>query len=110
MMWSDRTETGTRRSNRANFGAALIAGNIPGLSLLHKRDTPPTLPWSVVEFHRLATLPKAFASTFAAGLGPRLRLRPPYREHLSQAFARFFMRVGLPHDAKTFEQEGKSHA
>jgi hypothetical protein len=21
---------------------------------------------------------------------------PPYREHLSQAFARFFMRVGLP--------------
>ncbi len=27
---------------------------------------------------------------------PRLRLLPPYREHLSQAFARFFMRVGLP--------------
>jgi len=31
---------------------------------------------------------------------PRLRLRPPYREHLSQAFARFFMRVGLPTDIK----------
>ncbi len=27
---------------------------------------------------------------------PRFRLLPPYREHLSQAFARFFMRVGLP--------------
>jgi hypothetical protein len=27
---------------------------------------------------------------------PRLRLRSPYREHLSQASARFFMRVGLP--------------
>jgi hypothetical protein len=26
----------------------------------------------------------------------RFRLLPPYREHLSQAFARFFMRVGLP--------------
>lgn len=26
----------------------------------------------------------------------RIRLLPPYREHLSQAFARFFMRVGLP--------------
>ena len=24
--------------------------------------------------------------------------RPPYREHLAQAFARFFMRVGLPID------------
>lgn len=23
-------------------------------------------------------------------------LMPPYREHLSQAFARYFMRVGLP--------------
>ncbi len=28
------------------------------------------------------------------------------REHLAQAFARYFMRVGLPHDAKTFEKEG----
>ncbi len=27
---------------------------------------------------------------------PRLRVLPPYREHLAQAFARFFMRVGLP--------------
>jgi len=25
-----------------------------------------------------------------------LLVNPPYREHLSQAFARFFMRVGLP--------------
>ncbi|OQX79444.1 MAG: hypothetical protein B6D61_03510 [Bacteroidetes bacterium 4484_249] len=29
---------------------------------------------------------------------PRIRLAPPYREHLSQAFAKFFMRVGLPMD------------
>lgn len=28
----------------------------------------------------------------------RLRLLPPYKEHLSQAFARFVMRVGLPQD------------
>jgi hypothetical protein len=28
-------------------------------------------------------------------VGCELRLLPPYREHLSQAFARFFMRVGL---------------
>lgn len=30
----------------------------------------------------------------------RYRLLPPYREHLSQAFARYFMRVGLPQDIK----------
>jgi hypothetical protein len=34
--------------------------------------------------------------------GRRLRLLPPYREHLSQAFARFFMRVGLPVDIPPF--------
>jgi hypothetical protein len=32
----------------------------------------------------------------------RLRLLPPYREHLSQAFARFFMRVGLPVNIPSF--------
>ena len=37
---------------------------------------------------------KAFTITQAH----RLRLLPPYREHLSQAFARYFMRVGLPVD------------
>lgn len=28
----------------------------------------------------------------------RIRLQPPYREHLSQAFARVYMRIGLPND------------
>ena len=43
------------------------------------------------------SLPRAFLERFLAERGvPRLRLLPPYREHLSQAFARFFMRVGLP--------------
>jgi hypothetical protein len=31
-----------------------------------------------------------------------LRLLPPYREHLSQGFARYFMRVGLPSDIPAF--------
>ncbi len=37
----------------------------------------------------------------AARNEPRLRLLPPYREHLSQAFARFFMRVVLPVEVAT---------
>jgi maleate cis-trans isomerase len=32
----------------------------------------------------------------AALFGERVRLLSPYKEHLSQAFARYFMRVGLP--------------
>jgi hypothetical protein len=51
----------------------------------------------IVEFHEVHTLPRAFLeSILTQRKQPRFRLRPPYREHLSQAFARFFMRVGLP--------------
>jgi hypothetical protein len=51
----------------------------------------------IVDFHNVYTLPRAFLESLLQTRGqPRLRLRPPYREHLSQAFARFFMRVGLP--------------
>ena len=51
----------------------------------------------VVEFHTVYTVPRDFLETLLRERAkPRLRLNPPYREHLSQAFARFFMRVGLP--------------
>jgi len=52
----------------------------------------------IVDFGRIFSLPRNFVMQFAASKGKRLRLRPPYREHLSQSFARFFMRVGLPQD------------
>jgi hypothetical protein len=51
----------------------------------------------VGDFHDLFTVPRAVLETVLRQRGmPRLRLLPPYREHLSQAFARFFMRVSLP--------------
>jgi hypothetical protein len=51
----------------------------------------------VVDFRQLYTVPRRFLESLLRTRGkPRLRLLPPYREHLSQAFARFFMRVGLP--------------
>ncbi|NOY28381.1 MAG: hypothetical protein GXP62_21190 [Oligoflexia bacterium] len=57
---------------------------------------------SIVDFHRIYTLPKAFLGEVARQRGERARLLPPYREHLSQAFARYFMRVGLPVDIPSF--------
>ncbi len=90
------------------FRKSLVAGNVPSLSLLHKREAFPTLSWSVVDFRRLFTLPKSLVRRVAETSGPRLRLMSPYREHLAQAFARYFMRVGLPHDARSFEAEGKA--
>jgi hypothetical protein len=102
----NEVEKGNTVVKAREFRKKLIEGIVPGLSLLHKREQQPALPWSVVDFHRLFTLPKAFVRRVVAGAGPRLRLRSPYREHLAQAFARYFMRVGLPHDARAFEKEG----
>ena len=108
--WTIMVETEYRKGNTAirsrDFRRKLIEGNVPGLSLLQKNEGEPKLDWSVVDFHRLYTLPKSFLEQYAKSLGPRLRLRSPYREPLAQAFARYFMRVGLPHDAKAFEKEG----
>jgi hypothetical protein len=51
----------------------------------------------LVDFHDLFTVPREFLeSLLRQRQEQRLRLCPPYREHLSQSFARFFMRVGLP--------------
>jgi len=52
----------------------------------------------IVDFGRVFSLPKSFVQKLAASQGKRLRLCSPYREHLAQAFARFFMRVGLPQE------------
>ena len=55
----------------------------------------------VVDFSELYTLPREFLEgLIRLRKLPRLRLLAPYREHLSQAFARFFMRVGLPSSVK----------
>ncbi len=51
----------------------------------------------IVDFHEIFTLPVSFLQSLQKERGQsRFRLLPPYREHLSQAFARYFMRVGLP--------------
>lgn len=72
-------------------------GRREGLHLLPS----PTLPQNnrealVVDFRQIISLPLAYLMSHARDLGSRWRLQSPYLEHFSQAFARFFMRVGLP--------------
>ena len=50
----------------------------------------------IINFKDIFSVPVDIARATAKKGGKRLRLCPPYREHLSQAFARYFMRVGLP--------------
>jgi hypothetical protein len=60
-------------------------------------------PYTIVSFGRIFEIPKADLLSFIKDK-TRLRLLPPYREHLAQAFARFFMRVGLPLDIPPFDR------
>ena len=77
----------------------LSRGNLPGYHLINNVDQGGLkLELSIVDFHEVYTAPTQIVRTFALKSGKRLRLLPPYREHLAQAFARFFMRVGLPVD------------
>jgi len=72
-------------------------GRTPGFHVLNRCDLPEfKRDFSLVDFRRVHSLPLDLTRNIAVRLGQRIRLLPPYREHLSQAFARFFMRVGLP--------------
>ena len=85
-----------------NMREALRRGYVFGYHLLNRcHITGFERDLLVVDFRSVFSLPK----TVIEGLiqdKERLRLLPPYREHLAQAFARFFMRVGLPVDIPAF--------
>jgi hypothetical protein len=83
--------------------AQIKDGMVWNLTMLAQRDGNEqagdeiSIPPLIVDFHEIFSLPIDFLATWVTiSRSRRLRLRPPYREHLSQAFARFFMRVGLP--------------
>ena len=78
-------------------------GNLPGYHMLAACDIPGfESDVAIVDFRRVHSLPLGYVRQFASRAGDRIRLLPPYREHLAQAFARFFMRVGLPVDIPPF--------
>ena len=78
-------------------------GNVPGLHMLQECELQNFAgPLRVVNFRQVLGLPFDYVSDLAQTQTPRLRLLPPYREHLAQAFARFIMRVGLPVDIPPF--------
>lgn len=76
----------------------LRQGKFPEYHLLQRFDGE-QLPddFYFVDFHRIYSIPKSFLEATLKDK-PHKRLLPPYREHLSQSFARYFMRVGLPVD------------
>lgn len=99
--WEDaernRSQTPTDKS-WGKFLDRVAAGQSWNLSLLNREQRNDLkAPHRIVDFHEVLSLPRDFLESWLMRKGSaRLRLCPPYREHLSQAFARFFMRVGLP--------------
>jgi hypothetical protein len=82
---------------------SLRRGYLPGYHLLNKCEIDGfQTDYLIVDFRNVYSVPFDFIVELAKKRGKRLRLLPPYREHLSQAFARFFMRVGLPVDIPPF--------
>lgn len=81
----------------------LRQGHMPGYHLLKESETEGFhREYMVVDFRATYSLPFSLIDDIAKKQKRRLRLLPPYREHLSQAYARFFMRVGLPVDIPKF--------
>lgn len=79
-------------------------GRIEGLHLLGGPTDPTDNRHSlVVDFGQIFSLPPAYLSKLADASGDRWRLDSPFLEHFSQAFARYFMRVGLPSQIPKFK-------
>lgn len=76
---------------------ALEQGNTPGYHVLNVCDESDfERSHYFVDFRNVFGVHISVLKQLATSQEKRLRILPPYREHLAQAFARFFMRVGLP--------------
>lgn len=76
-------------------------GMLPPYHLLNKSEGIDFLSdYQVVDFRNVYAVNFHALKGVVSRHDTRVRLLPPYREHLSQAFARFLMRVGLPQDFK----------
>lgn len=73
----------------------LLDGKFGRYLVCEQGEDYPTEPL-VVDLSQVFTVRRTYVEQYIAIHGSRLRLKPPYREFLSQAFARFFMRVALP--------------
>lgn len=96
---------GRGRSEKAwrDFWNNVRKGRSPTLHLLASPTNPTDARSAlVVDFRAIYSLPFAYLVRHAAQVGERWRLRSPFLEHFSQAFARSFMRVGLPSSVSEF--------
>jgi hypothetical protein len=99
--WEDDMRTNAQNPTEKAWRAHcddICNGFLWNLMMLNRCETEQlSVDIRIVYFDEVFTVPVSFLESLNKKRGiMRVRLLPPYREHLSQAFARFFMRVGLP--------------
>ena len=76
---------------------------LPGYHMLNKCELVDfNTDFLIVDFRNVFGVSIELMLKLAKTQENRIRLMSPYRERLSQSFARFFMRVGLPEDIPPF--------
>lgn len=93
---------------RGHFNA-IIKGERPAYAMLAEHPLSRS-PRRVVSFNDVYAMPKGVVAKAAGDAGSRLRLRSPYREHVSAAFGGFFARIGLPVDIVHYKSKGGAPA
>lgn len=92
-----------RRFGTPDGREALRKGQVVGYHLLNICNVDDFIrEHLVVDLKNVYGVPYSYLEQLVTSRERILRLLPPYREHLAQAFARFFMRVGLPLDIEPF--------
>lgn len=103
-LWTLSEVAGQNPIMDSSYGREMCRrGNMAGLHMLAASDMSGLeREIGIVSFRESVSLPITFLRSFAEQAGSRRRLLSPYREHLAQAFARYYMRVGLPADIPAF--------
>jgi len=98
-------QNGKQRAEKQKVIDMFLNGQYTNYHVLDKFDsTEFSFGYHVVKIKETYSMPRKYIELVLKERGGcRIRLLPPYREHLSQAFARIFMRIGLPIDL-TIEQ------
>lgn len=89
------TEQRTKNGINSAF-KKMKEGLMPSLHILNNDAKAGLDDFIVVNFKNVFGVNFQMLNQHVQTLENRVRLLPPYREQLSQAFAKFFMRVGLP--------------
>lgn len=93
----DVLEVATRKEERAN----IRKGRVLAYHLIEACEIEGyEFGQRVIDFRLVTVVPKVFLEELAQLIGRRVRLLPPYREKMAQAFAFYFGRIGLPKDPR----------